>query len=187
MKGDLKEIKEFEERMKKQIAGYENLLSSVRAGRANPAILDKIRVDSYGTPSPLNQIAAIQIPDARTIVISPWDNKMLKEIERAINTSDLGINPSNDGKVIRLNIPALTEEKRKDLTKQVAKMSEEAKVHIRNIRREANDKFKDMKKKSEITEDDLKQAEKDMQDLTDKYIKEVDAVTAKKDKEIMEI
>ncbi|MCL1859131.1 MAG: ribosome recycling factor [Oscillospiraceae bacterium] len=184
MKADLKE---FEERMKKQISGYEHMLSTVRAGRANPAILDKIHVDYYGTPTLINQMAEIKIPDARTIVISPWDATSIKSIEKAINASDLGINPMNDGKFIRLNLPALTEEKRKDLTKQVAKMSEEAKVHLRNIRRDANEKFKDMKKKSEMSEDEQKKSEKEVQDLLDKYIKEIDAITVKKDKEIMEI
>jgi len=181
------EVKAFEERMKKQISGYENMLSTIRAGRANPAILDKIQADYYGTPTPLSQMAEIKIPDARTIVINPWDATTIKAIERAINASDLGLNPMNDGKIIRLNLPALTEEKRKDLTKQVAKMAEEAKVHLRNIRRDANEKFKDMKKKSEMTEDDLKQAEKEIQEMLDKYIKEVDATGAKKSKEIMEI
>lgn len=181
------DLKEFEERMKKQISGYESMLSSVRAGRANPAILDKITVDYYGTPTPIGQIAAISVPDARTILISPWETSTLKAVEKAINASDLGINPNNDGKVIRLNIPALTEEKRKDLTKQVSKISEEAKVHIRNVRRDANEKFKNQKKKSEITEDDLKTAEKDSQELADKYIKMIDEITAKKNKEILEI
>ena len=181
------EVKEFEERMKKQIGGYEHMLSSIRAGRANPAILDKIQADYYGTPTAINQMAEVKIPDARSIVIIPWDAQSLKAIEKAINTSDLGINPMNDGKMIRLNLQALTEEKRKDLTKQVAKMGEEAKVHLRNIRRDANEKFKDMKKKADMTEDDLKQAEKEMQDMTEKFIKEVDTVSAKKNKEIMEI
>ena len=184
MKADLKE---FEEKMKKQISGYENLLTTVRAGRANPAILDKVQVDYYGTPTQISQMAEIKIPDARTLIISPWDAASLKAIEKAINSSDLGINPMNDGKIIRLNLPAPTEEKRKELIKQVAKMSEEAKVHLRNIRRDANEKFKDMKKKSEMSEDEQKKAEKDIQDMLDKYIKEVDAVTAKKDKEIMGI
>jgi len=183
----LDEVKPFEEKMKKQIGGYEHMLTSIRAGRASPAMLDKIQADYYGTPTPIGQMAEIKIPDARTIIISPWDAGSIKAIEKAINTSDLGINPMNDGKIIRLNLPALTEEKRKDLTKQAAKMGEEAKVHLRNIRREANDKFKDMKKKTEMTEDDLKQAEKEMQDMLDKYIKEVDAASAKKSKEIMEI
>ena len=181
------DLKEYEERMKKQIGGFENMLSTVRAGRANPAILDKILVEYYGAPTPINQIAEIKIPDARTILITPWEASSLKATEKAINMSDLGINPSNDGRTIRLNLPALTEEKRKDLTKQVAKMSEEAKVHLRNIRRDANDKFKDMKKKSEMSEDEQKKAEKDIQDLLDKFIKEVDTITAKKEKEIMEI
>ena len=183
----MSELKEFEERMKKQIGGYENMLSTIRAGRANPAILDKLQVDYYGAPTMISQMAEIRVPDARTIVISPWDATSLKAIEKAINMSDLGINPMNDGKIIRLNLPALTEEKRKDLTKQVSKMAEEAKVHLRNVRRDANDKFKDMKKKSEMTEDDLKKAEKDIQDMLDKFIKEVDAITVKKDREIMEI
>ena len=181
------EVKVFEERMKKQISGYENMLSTIRAGRANPAMLDKIQADYYGTPTQLSQMAEIKIPDARTIVINPWDATAIKAIERAINASDLGLNPMNDGKIIRLILPALTEEKRKDLTKQVSKMAEEAKVHLRNIRRDANDKFKDMKKKSEMTEDDLKQAEKEIQDMLDKYIKEVDTIGTKKSKEIMEI
>ena len=181
------EVKAFEERMKKQISGYEHMLSAIRAGRANPAIIDKIQADYYGTATPIAQMAEIKIPDARTILISPWDAASLKAIEKAINMSDSGINPMNDGRTIRLNLPALTEEKRKDLTKQVAKMGEEAKVHLRNIRRDANEKFKDMKKKAEMTEDDLKDAEKDMQKMLDKYIKEVDDVSAKKNKEIMEI
>ena len=181
------DLKIYEEKMKKQMSGYEQMLSTIRAGRANPAILDKIHVEYYGAPTLINQMAEIRIPDARTIVISPWDAAALKGIERAINASDLGINPQNDGKVIRLTVPALTEEKRKDLTKQVAKMSEEAKVHLRNIRRDANEKFKELKKKSEMTEDDVKQSEKGIQDLLDRFIKETDVITAKKDKEIMEI
>ena len=181
------DLKEFKERMDKQISGYENMLSSVRAGRANPAILDKLSVDYYGSPTPVGQVAAISVPDARTIVISPWDATSLKAIEKAINTSDLGINPSNDGKVIRLNIPALTEENRKSLTKQVSKMSEDAKVNIRNIRRDANESFKKQKKNNEMTEDDVKVAEKEAQDLADKYIKQIDEITAKKNKEILEI
>jgi len=181
------DLKEYEERMKKQISGLEHMLSTVRAGRANPAILDKIHVDYYGTPTLISQMAEIRIPDARTILITPWETSTLKAVEKAINMSDLGINPSNDGRTIRLNLPALTEEKRKDLTKQVARMGEEAKVHLRNIRRDANEKFKDMKKKSEMSEDEQKKAEKDIQELLDKYIKEVDVISAKKDKDIMEI
>ena len=181
------DLKEFEERMKKQISGYENMLSSVRAGRANPAILDKLSVDYYGSPTPISQVAAISVPDARTIIISPWEASTLKAIERAINTSDLGLNPGNDGRSIRLNLPALTEEKRKDLTKQVSKMSEEAKVNIRNVRRDANENFKKQKKNNEMTEDDVKVAEKDLQVLADKFIKQIDDITAKKNKEILEI
>jgi ribosome recycling factor len=181
------DLKEYEERMKKQIGGFENMLSTIRAGRANPAILEKIQADYYGTPTPIKQMADIRIPDARTIFIVPYEASSIKAIEKAINMSDLGINPSNDGKAVRLNLPALTEEKRKDLTKQVAKMGEEAKVHLRNVRRDANEKFKDMKKKSEMSEDEQKKAEKDVQDLLDKFIKEVDAITVKKEKEIMEI
>ena len=181
------DLKEFDEKMQKQISGYENLLSGVRAGRANPAILDKLSVDYYGTPTPIGQVAAISVPDARTIIISPWEASTLKAIEKAITTSDLGLNPGNDGKVIRLNLPALTEEKRKDLTKQVSKMSEEAKVNIRNIRREANESFKKMKKNNEMTEDDVKVGEKDAQDLADRFTKQIDELTAKKNKEILEI
>ena len=181
------DLKEFEERMKKQISGYENLLSSVRAGRANPAILDKLTVDYYGSPTPIGQVAAISVPDARTIIISPWETSTLKAIERAINTSDLGLNPGNDGRSIRLNLPALTEEKRKDLTKQVSKMSEEAKVNIRNVRRDANESFKKQKKNNEMTEDDVKIGEKDAQVLADKFIKQIDEITAKKNKGILEI
>ncbi|MCL2099871.1 MAG: ribosome recycling factor [Oscillospiraceae bacterium] len=181
------DLKEFEEKMKKQISGYENMLSSIRAGRANPAILDKITVEYYGTPTPLSQVASVSVPDARTIVISPWEQSTLKAIEKAIHTSDLGLNPGNDGKIIRLNLPALTEEKRKELTKQAAKMSEEAKVHIRNIRRDGNESFKKAKKNNEMTEDDVKTAEKDIQELSDKFIKQIDSITEKKNKEILEI
>ena len=181
------EAKSYEEKMKKSISIYEHDLQTIRAGRANPAVLDNITVDYYGTPSPIQNTANIAVPDARTITITPWEKKMLNEITKAIQASDLGINPTNDGKVIRLVFPQPTEERRKELTKQVMKKGEEAKVNIRNIRREANDKIKDMKKKSEITEDEQKISEKDVQDLTDKYIKEIDAITADKNKEIMEI
>ena len=181
------DLKEFEERMKKHISGYENMLSSVRAGRANPAILDKLSVDYYGSPTPIAQVAAISVPDARTIIISPWEASTLKAIERAINASDLGLNPGNDGRSIRLNLPALTEEKRKDLTKQVSKMSEDAKVNIRNVRRDANESFKKAKKNNQMTEDDVKVGEKDAQELSDKFIKQIDEITAKKNKEILEI
>jgi len=179
--------KEYEERMKKTISVYEQELASIRAGRANPAVLDKITVEYFGTPTKINQMAEVRVADARTIVIQPWDASTLKSIDRAIQASDLGITPQNDGKVIRLAFPALTEERRKELTKQISKMGEEAKVAIRNIRRDANDKCKEMKKKSEMTEDEQKASEKSIQELTDKYAKEVDAVTAKKEKELMSI
>lgn len=179
--------KVFEEKMKKSISVYEETLTTIRAGRANPGVLSKVTVDYYGVATAISQMAEIRVADARNIIIQPWDASTLKAIEKAIITSDIGINPQNDGKVIRLAFPQLTEERRKDLKKQVAKMSEEAKVAVRNIRREANDKCKDMKKASEMTEDEQKQSEKTMQDLTDKYIKQIDTVTEKKDKEIMEI
>lgn len=181
------DISSYESKMKKSVVSYETELTTVRAGRANPAILDRVMVDYYGSPTPINQIGEVKIPEARTIIISPWDSSTLKAVEKAINASDLGINPVNDGKVIRLNFPPLTEERRRDLTKQVAKMGEDAKVALRNIRRDANDKFKASQKKSEITEDELKHAEKGIQDLTDKYIKEIDKLTQSKDKEILEI
>ena len=178
---------EFEVKMKKSIEAYKNELDTVRAGRANPNVLSKVNVDYYGSPTPVNQIGSVSIPDARTIVIQPWDATTLKGIEKAILASDIGITPANDGKVIRLLFPQLTEERRKELKKQIAKMGEDAKVALRNIRREANDKCKDMKKASEMNEDEQKASEKSVQDLTDKYIKLIDDITAKKDKEIMEI
>ena len=160
---------------------------AVRAGRANAAVLDQIEVDYYGSPTPIRQIASISSPDARTLLIQPWDGSTLKLIEKAILTSELGINPQNDGRVIRLVFPQLTEERRKELAKQVRKYGEEAKVAVRNIRRDAMDKFKKEQKKGEITEDDLKDLEKDMQKLTDDYTKEVDKLTAAKEKELFEI
>ena len=181
------ETKEFEVKMQKSVSSFESELATVRAGRANPAILDKITVDYYGSPTPINGVGTISVPDARTIAISPWDMSLLKQIEKAILASDIGIVPQNDGKTIRLNIPPLTEDRRKELAKQVQKMTEEAKVVIRNIRRDANDKVKAMKKNSEMTEDEAKLSDKNVQDLTDKYVKEVDGVTAAKTKEIMEI
>ena len=177
----------YESKMKKSIASFEHELSTIRVGRANAAVLDKIHVDYYGTPTPINQMASISAPDARTLVISPFDGSTMKSIEKAILASDLGINPANDGKTIRLAFPQLTEDRRKELTKQVAKYGEEAKVALRNIRRDANDAFKDAKKKSEMTEDEVKTSEKSVQDLTDKYIKEIDKIVDKKNKEIMEI
>ncbi|MBO4277480.1 MAG: ribosome recycling factor [Clostridia bacterium] len=181
------EIKPFEEKMKKSISVMEEDFGTIRVGRANAKLLDRITVPYYGTPTGLDGVATIKTPDARTLFITPWETSVLKEIEKAIQASDLGINPMNDGKSIRLNFPPLTEERRRELTKKTAKMGEECKVAIRNIRRDANDAAKKMQKSSEITEDDLKQAEKTIQEVTDKYIKEVDVVVAKKDKEIMEI
>lgn len=178
---------EFTVKMKKTTEVLSSQFDSVRAGRANPAVLDKLRVEYYGTPTPINQIASIATPDPRSLAIQPWDASSLKLIEKAILESDLGINPNNDGKVIRLVFPQLTEERRKDLIKQVKKYAEEAKVAIRNIRRDAMEHYKDLKKKSEITEDDLKDIEKDMQKLTDDYIKEIDNIAAKKEKELMAI
>jgi ribosome recycling factor len=173
--------------MKKSVASYSDNLSTVRAGRANPDVLKKINVDYYGSPTALSAIAEIKVPDARTITITAWDKSIVKGIEKAILTSDLGINPQSDGSVIRLSFPPTTEERRKELSKQVAKMGEDAKVAIRNIRRDANDKVKAEKKASTMTEDEAKASDKAIQDLTDKYIKEIDAVTAAKTKEIMEI
>ena len=161
--------------------------ASVRAGRANAGVLDRIMVEYYGTPTPLNQVAAISSPDPRTLTIQPWDATLMRAIEKAIQTSDLGINPQNDGRVIRLAFPQLTEERRKELTKQVHKYGEDGKVAIRNIRREAMDAFKKAEKKSEITEDDLKKLEKDLQDLTDKQCKVLDDLTSKKEKELMAV
>ena len=181
------EIKEFKNRMIKTAEVLSTQFDTVRAGRANAAVLDQIEVDYYGSPTPIRQIASISSPDARTLLIQPWDGSTLKLIEKAILTSELGINPQNDGRVIRLVFPQLTEERRKELAKQVRKYGEEAKVAVRNIRRDAMDKFKAQKKKSEITEDDLKIIEKDMQKLTDDYIKEVERIADEKEKELMEI
>ena len=175
----------IEERMKKTISVYEENLSEIRAGRANPAILNKISVEYYGTATPINQEAGISVPEARLIVIQPWDMSVLKEIERAILASDIGITPNNDGKVIRLNFPELNEERRKELVKEIKKMGEESKVAIRQVRRDGLDEFKKMQKDSVITEDDLKQAEEQIQKLTDKYVEQIDKVTEAKEKEIM--
>ncbi len=181
------DTKEYEVKMQKTIAAYTENLSTIRAGRANPDVLKKITVDYYGTPTAISGVAAIKVTDARTIVIEPWDKSVTKGIEKAILTSDLGINPQSDGSAIRLNFPPTTEERRKELSKQIAKLGEDAKVAIRNIRRDANDKVKAEKKNSAMTEDEAKQSDKLVQDLTDKYIKEIDNVTAAKTKEIMEI
>lgn len=161
--------------------------SEIRAGRANPAVLDKVKVDYYGAPTPVNQLAAVSVTEARTLTIQPWDASVLRQIEKAIQTSDIGINPQNDGKVIRLIFPPLTEDRRKEIVKDVQKIAEETKVQIRNVRRELIDKLKAMKKDGELTEDDLKQGEKKAQDLTDKYVKEVESVSAVKQKEILEM
>ena len=181
------DTRDYEARMKKSIASYTENLSTIRAGRANPDVLKKITVDYYGSPTPISSIAEIKVADARTIVITAWDKSAMKGIEKAILTSDLGINPQNDGSCLRLSFPPTTEERRRELSKQISKMGEDAKVAIRNIRRDANDKIKAQKKDSEMTEDEAKASDKAVQDLTDKYIKEVDAVTANKTKEIMEI
>ena len=179
--------KDFDIKMQKTIEVVMSDFASVRAGRANAAVLDKITVDYYGTPTPINQVAAISSPDPRSLVIQPWDTKLLKDIEKAIQTSDLGINPQNDGRVIRLNFPQLTEERRKDLTKQVRKYAEAGKVAVRNIRRDAMESFKKLEKKSEITEDDRKELEKELQDLTDKRCKQIDELTEKKEAELMAV
>ena len=177
------DTKEFEARMKKSISVYEDDLDGIRVGRANPSLLAKINVDYYGTPTPINNVAEVKVTDARTIVIQPWEAKLLKDIGKAIQASDLGITPIDDGKVIRLCFPALNEERRREVTKQTEKLGEEAKVAIRNIRRDANDHCK----ANEMTEDEVKQSEKAVQDLTDKYIKEIDSLTEAKKKEIMSI
>ena len=178
---------EFESKMKKTASVLTEQYDSVRAGKANPAVLDRITVDYYGSPTPIQQIAAIASPDPRQLVITPWDGTALKPIERAIQESDLGINPQNDGKSIRLNFPQLTEERRKELVKQIHKYSETGKVAIRNIRRDAMEAFKKKQKASEITEDDLKVAEKDLQKLTDDSCKELDKLLENKEKELMSV
>jgi ribosome recycling factor len=181
------DTKVYEEKMSKSISSLEYEFGSLNAGRASAAALDRINVEFYGSSMPINQIAGIANPDPRTLIITPWDASALKEIEKAILASDLGINPQNDGKCIRLAFPQATEERRKELAKKVEKLGEDCKVAVRNVRRDANDKIKDMKKNGEMTEDELKASEKLIQDLTDKYIKEIDNVTAKKNAEIMEV
>ena len=181
------DFKEYTRKMDKTLEVLQENFGAVRAGRANAKVLDRITVEYYGSETALAGVASISSPDARTLVIQPWDNKLLKDIQKAIQTSDLGINPQNDGRVIRLVFPQLTEERRKDLTKQVKKYAEEAKVAMRNVRRDGMDYVKALKKKSEITEDDQKKAEKDLQDLVDKYIKKVDEACAAKEKELMAI
>ena len=179
------EIKVYDERMLKTIEVVKANYASVRAGRANAAVLDRIQVEYYGTPTPLNQVAAIASPDPRTLTIQPWDATLLKAIEKAIQTSDLGINPQNDGRIIRLNFPQLTEERRKDLIKQVRKYGEDGKVALRNIRRDAMEEFKKKKKASELTEDDVKGLEKELQEQTDRRCKDIDGLTAKKEQELL--
>ena len=181
------EIDLYEEKMKKTISALENEYNTIRAGRANPHVLDRIMVDYYGTPTPINQIGNVTVPEARLIQIQPWDSSMLKAVEKAINTSDLGINPSNDGKIIRLVFPELTEERRKDLTKTVKKKAEEAKVAIRNIRRDAMEIFKKQEKKREISEDELSVLEDKIQKLTDKYVVEIDKKAESKSKDILSV
>ncbi|MBQ2737234.1 MAG: ribosome recycling factor [Clostridia bacterium] len=181
------DTRDYEGRMIKSVNAYRENLSTIRAGRATPDVLKKIEVDYYGAPTAISVIAEIKVTDARTLTITPWDKTSLRAIEKGILTSDLGINPQNDGSCIRLIFPPTTEERRKELSKQISKLGEDAKVAVRNIRRDANDKTKDMKKKSEMTEDEAKSSDKAIQDLTDKYIKEIDNITAAKTKEIMEI
>ena len=183
----MSDYKEFTDKMEKTCDYLVESFNAVRAGRANAAVLDRITIDYYGTETPIQQVATISTPDPRTLAIQPWDGSVLKPIERAIQASDLGINPQNDGRAIRLVFPPLTEERRKDLVKQTKKYGEEAKVAVRNIRRDAMDKFKKQQKASEITEDDYKIAEKDIQKLTDDFIKEIDKICEKKEKELTEI
>ena len=181
------DFNDYSRRMEKALDHLTEEFDAVRAGRANAKVLDRITVEYYGSETPLNGVATISSPDARTLVIAPWDTKLLKDIQKAIQASDLGINPQNDGRVIRLTFPQLTEDRRKDLVKQVKKYAEDAKVAMRNIRRDGMDYVKKLKKNSEITEDDQKKAEKDLQDLLDKNIKKVDAALAAKEKELMSI
>lgn len=180
-------LKNSEDKMSKTIAHLEEAYASIRAGRANPAVLDKLTVDYYGTPTPINQVAAVSVTEARTLMIQPWDASICRAIEKAIQTSDIGINPQSDGKVIRMIFPPLTEDRRKEIVKEVSKMAEDAKVAVRSSRRDAIDKIKAMKKNGEITEDDESKGEKKVQDITDKKIKEIDSICEKKQKQVMEI
>ena len=183
----MSDYKEFESKMKKTCEALTAQLATIRAGRANAAVLDQIQVDYYGVPTPIQQVASISTPDPRSLVIQPWDGSVLKGIEKAILASELGINPQNDGRMIRLVFPPLTEERRKELAKQTKKYGEEAKVAIRNIRRDAIEKFKKQQKASEITEDELKMAEKDLQKMTDDSCKEIDKILDNKEKELMSV
>ncbi len=180
-------LKRMEERMQRRINHLTDEYKSIRAGRANPSILDRVKVDYYGTPTPVNQVANVSVPEARTIIITPWDGSMLGVINKAIQTSEIGINPQNDGKSIRLNFPPLTEDRRKEIVKDVAKIAEGTKVQIRNVRRDAIDDLKKLKKNGDLTEDDLKDGEKKVQKTTDKFIKETDSICEDKKKEIMEL
>ena len=181
------QLKKAEERMGRRIDHLCKEYSEIRAGRANPAVLDKVKVDYYGAPTPVNQLAAVSVTEARTLTIQPWDASILRQIEKAIQKSDIGINPMNDGKIIRLQFPPLTEDRRKEIVKDVQKLAEETKVQVRNVRRDTIEKLKAMKKSGELTEDDLKLAEKKTQELTDKFTKKVDSVSADKQKEILEL
>ena len=181
------QLQKAEERMGRRIDHLCTEYSEIRAGRANPNVLDKVKVDYYGTPTPVNQLAAVSVTEARTLTIQPWDASMVKQIEKAIQKSDIGINPMNDGKVIRLIFPPLTEDRRKDIVKDVQRIAEDTKVQIRNVRRDTIDKLKSMKKSGELTEDELKLAEKKTQELTDKYTKKADKISADKQKEILEL
>lgn len=177
----------IEEKMMKTVSVFEENLAEIRAGRANPAILNKIQIDYYGVPTPINQVAGISVPEARLIVIQPWDGSVLKEIEKEILKSDIGINPNNDGKVIRLNFPELTEERRKEIVKEIKKIAEEARIAVRAIRRDGIDDFRKQQKDNQITEDDLKTAEDAIQKLTDKYVEKIDTLLDNKEKEVMSI
>lgn len=181
------QLKKAEETMTRRVDHMRKEYSEIRAGRANPAVLDKVKVDYYGAPTPVNQLAAVSVTEARTLTIQPWDASVLRQIEKAIQTSDIGINPMNDGKIIRLVFPPLTEDRRKEIVKDVQKIAEETKVQVRNVRRDVIDKLKAMKKSGELTEDDLKHGEKKAQDLTDKFTKEIDSISAAKQKEILEL
>ena len=178
---------ELKSKMDKTIEALKFEFTTIRAGKANPQMLDKIRVDYYGTLTPVNQIGAISVPEPRTLMISPWDKSAMSEIEKAIRNSDLGLNPTSDGEVIRINVPALTEERRKELGKKVYKVAEEFKVRLRNERRDANDALKKMEKDGELTEDELKKAQDEVQKITDKFIKEIDQTATAKEKDIMEV
>lgn len=180
-------IKNAESRMKKSVAALSSEFNSIRTGRASSALFDKIKVDYYGQPTPLSQVATVSVPEARLVVIQPWDKGLLNEIERAIQKSELSVNPNNDGKVLRINIPPLTEERRKELVKVAKNIAEQSRVAIRNIRRDANDELKKMEKSSDITEDEAKRGEDEIQKLTDTYVKEINALLEEKEKEIMEI